>query len=431
MRKGIAPPHTLFPLTWQRLLLAILSGLLLVGGVTYPAAPATTVAPVTVAPTADIRRNARVFDTVCRLVEHKYYDPQLRGARWEVLTKQFRHEALAAPDEATLYRVINRLLAHLQDRHTFAISPKRVREEKQGTRVGIGLQLRQMEGRWVITRVLGGSAAQEAGLRPGWLIVEMDGRPFDGFSAEQSFQIGQSVRFKLLDANDHPKRVEVVCRPFTTMPEQQAQLLPGGVLYLRFSEFAPKTAEWLEQQLQAHPQATALIFDLRNNTGGLLDILGDSLRLIYPQHVVFGDFIQRSQKLLRLAITGHRRAFTGTVLVLTDEYSTSAAEIFAAAIQETRRGLVIGRRTAGAVLASVQESLPDGGKVQISIRDYRTAHGIRLEGRGVTPDVVVNLTLQDVRRNVDVDLHQAIEQLAAGPTQTSFPSGRGALSPAK
>lgn len=415
---GIAAPDMALSRTRRRfarlrLLFVLLVGLFVGGDAARPARPVIPAAAP--AKTADARRNARVFDTVCRLVERKYYDPKLRGAQWATLTERFRREALAAPDETTLYGVINRLLGHLQDQHTFAVSPTRAREEKQGARVGLGVQLRKMEGRWVVTRVLGGSAAQEAGVRPGWIIVEMDGRPFDGFTAGQSFTVGQSVRLKLLDANDHPKRVEIVCRPFATTPEQRAQLLPEGFLHLRFSEFAPKTAEWLEEQIQAHPQATALIFDLRDNTGGLLDVLGDCLRLIYRRDVVFGDFIQRNQRPLRMRVGGNRHAFEGAVLVLTDENSASAAEIFAAAVQETRRGVVVGRRTSGAVLASIQEPLPDGGKVQISIRDYRTAQGVRLEGRGVMPDVVVNLTLQDLRRNVDVDLRRALEHLAAHP----------------
>ncbi|MCS7078682.1 MAG: S41 family peptidase [Chloracidobacterium sp.] len=420
-KHGIALPSIRSRLNWRRFLLrrpllVFVLGLLLIGGVTKPTYPAVPTPPATISETAaDARSNARVFDTVCRLVERKYYDPKLRGANWAALTERLRREALTATDETTLYNVINRLLGSLQDQHTFAVPPTRAREERQGARVGLGIQLRKVEGRWVITRVLGGSAAQDAGLRPGWLIVEIDGRPFDGFNPGQTFRVGQSVRLKLLDADDHPRRVEVICRAFATTPEQRARLLPEGLLYLRFSEFAPKTASWIEEQIRAHPHVTGLILDLRENTGGLLDALANCLRLIYQQDVVFGDFIQRNQKPLRMRIRGNRSAFTGAVIVLTDENSASAAEIFAAAIQDTQRGLVIGRRTSGAVLASIQEALPDGGKLQISIRDYRTVRGVRLEGRGVTPDIVVNLTLHDLRRNVDVDLQEALAHSTSRP----------------
>ncbi len=398
---------------WQTLL-SVALGLMLAGRLPLPDCPPVLAASRETgrARTVSSQQNARVFDTVCRLIERRYYDPRLHGANWRDLTQQFRRQALAARDEFTLYHTINQLLATLDDQHTFALPPSRVREEKQGARVGLGIQLRKIEGQWVVTHTLGGSAAQEAGIRPGWIMAEMDGQPFTGFRPGQRFQVGQSVKLKLIDPNDRPKRVEVICRPFATTPEQRAQYLPDGVLYLRFTEFAPKTADWLEEQITSNPQATGLIFDLRENTGGLLDVLADCLRLIYREDVVFGDFIQRNQKPLRMRVSGNRHAFTGPVLVLIDEHSASAAEIFAAAVQETARGTVIGRRTAGAVLASIQEPLPDGGKVQISIRDYRTVRGVRLEGQGVTPDVIVKLTLEDVRRNVDVDLRHAMQQLA-------------------
>jgi carboxyl-terminal processing protease len=401
-----------------RTFLGVALGLLLAGSFPWPVYPPVlatswaTSRETSRETTVSAQQNVRVFDTVCRLIERRYYDPRLHGANWRDLTQQFRQQALAARDESTLYRVINQLLATLDDQHTFALPPSRVREEKQGARVGLGIQLRKLEGQWVITHTLGGSAAHEAGIRPGWIIAEMDGQPFTGFRPGQRFQAGQSVKLKFLDPNDRPKRVEVICRPFATTPEQRAQYLPDGVLYLRFTEFAPKTADWLEEHITSNPQAAGLIFDLRENTGGLLDVLADCLRLIYRQDVVFGDFIQRNQKPLRMRVSGNRQAFAGPVLVLIDEHSASAAEIFAAAVQETGRGTVIGRRTAGAVLASIQEPLPDGGKVQISIRDYRTVRGVRLQGQGVTPDVTVKLTLEDVRRNIDVDLRYALQQLA-------------------
>ncbi|MGQ9896072.1 MAG: S41 family peptidase [Acidobacteriota bacterium] len=394
---------------WQ-IFLGVVLGLTLVGSLTRLTCP--PVLATSRETTISSQQKARVFDTVCRLVERRYYDPTLHGTNWRDLTQQFRRQALAARDEAALYNTINQLLARLEDQHTFALPPSRVREEKQGTRAGIGIQLRKLEGQWVVTHTLGGSAAYEAGIRPGWIVAEVNGQPFTGFKPGQRFQSGQSVKLKLLDANDRPKWVEVICRPFATAPEQRAQYLPDGILYLRFTEFASKTDDWLEEHITANPQATGLIFDLRENTGGLLDVLTACLRLIYRQDVVLGDFIQRNQKPLRLRISGNRQAFTGPVLVLVDEHSASAAEIFAAAVQDTARGTVIGRRTAGAVLASIQEPLPDGGKVQISIRDYRTARGVRLESQGVTPDVPVKLTLEDVRRNVDVDFRYAMRQLA-------------------
>lgn len=373
----------------------------------------------TVADATPSARNLRVFDAVCSLVGSKYYDRNFNGANWLSLKSDFRTQAAGATDERSLYRVINQMLAELNDQHTFAVPPTLVQEENRGSRIGIGFHLRKIGEQWVVSRVSGGSAAQEAGIRPGWILVEWDGQPFTG-TAATSPQTGQSVRLKFLDPNDNVKRVDVVCRPFATTPEQRSQLLPNGLLYLRFTEFAPNTARWLDAQFDANPQARGVIFDLRDNGGGLLNVLSDCLQLIYRRDVVFGEFIQRNQRQLRMRVNGGgKSSFDGPVVVLVDEGSASAAEIFAAAVQESKRGTVIGRRTAGAVLASIEERLPDGGKVQISVRDYRTAQGIRLEGQGVNPDIPVSMTLSEIRRNVDFDLERATALLSPNGAPSS------------
>ena len=107
--------------------------------------------------------------------------------------------------------------------------------------------------------------------------------------------------------------------------------------------------------------------------------------------------------------------YAGRIAVLVDESTASAAEIFTAVLQEQHRAVVVGRKTAGAVLASRFYSLPDGGELQLSIEDYATPGGRRLEGegKGVVPDVPVALTLADVRSGQDRDLETALRALTA------------------
>ena len=94
--------------------------------------------------------------------------------------------------------------------------------------------------------------------------------------------------------------------------------------------------------------------------------------------------------------------------------TASAAEIFAAVLQDHGRATVIGRPTAGAVLASWFHELPDGGQLQLSREDYLAPKGRRLEGKGLEPDVLVARTLADVRAGVDRDVEAALRALGAG-----------------
>jgi carboxyl-terminal processing protease len=100
------------------------------------------------------------------------------------------------------------------------------------------------------------------------------------------------------------------------------------------------------------------------------------------------------------------------VVVLVDRATGSAPEIFAAVLQEHGRATIVGRKTAGAVLASWYHSLPDGGELQLSREDYVTPKGRRLENNGLEPDVPVARTVADVRVGRDVDLDAALRVLA-------------------
>jgi carboxyl-terminal processing protease len=99
--------------------------------------------------------------------------------------------------------------------------------------------------------------------------------------------------------------------------------------------------------------------------------------------------------------------YNGRLIVLVDEESGSASENFAAVIQESERGLVAGRHTCGCLTSSYFESVKGGGRLQWSRVLVRTIKGNKIEGVGVTPDIMVPLTLSDLRQGRDAVLEQA------------------------
>ena len=107
--------------------------------------------------------------------------------------------------------------------------------------------------------------------------------------------------------------------------------------------------------------------------------------------------------------------YRGRVAILIDGSTASAAEIFSAVLQDHGRAVVIGRKSAGAVLASWFSVLPDGGELQLSREDYVRPKGGRLEGSGVVPDITTRRTLEDFRAGRDADLEAALRALKEGP----------------
>jgi carboxyl-terminal processing protease len=185
------------------------------------------------------------------------------------------------------------------------------------------------------------------------------------------------------------------------------------VVYLRFDDFDWAKMRWLSRQLKEHRTAPAVVIDLRHNPGGAVLALD----------FVVGEFFDSGFPYARLTDrSGHRRNmkaltfgsahYRGRVAVLVDHFSASAAEIFAATMQEKHRGTVIGHKTAGYVLFARLRSLPDGGMIECSEYDFWTAQGRRLEGNGVMPDVEPPpVTVDDLREGRDPDLDAALRIL--------------------
>lgn len=186
--------------------------------------------------------------------------------------------------------------------------------------------------------------------------------------------------------------------------------LEGDVGYLKFDSFTRGTGDWVRQELAKLKQSKAVIVDLRGNSGGLIKEVKSSLSAFFAREVEFGTFVERSGKIKEPKIKGgDDNAFAGKVIVLVDEDSGSSAEIFSSLMQEHGRGQIVGTRTRGRVLYSLQFSLSDNFELRVPVRDYLSPKGARLEGVGVKPDVEVHLTVEDIRLGRDRMLAQAIK----------------------
>ncbi len=199
-------------------------------------------------------------------------------------------------------------------------------------------------------------------------------------------------------------------------PRRESEVLDGGYLRLRFEEFDQAAIGWLSSELEAHRNAPGVIVDLRGNPGGLLVAVRFAVAEFFSERVPVGTFVRRGGREHDSgSLTLGSARYAGRVVVLVDEGSASSSEIFAHVLQHRRRATIVGRRTAGAVIAARDYRLPDGGRLQLAIEDYLGLDGRRLEGEGVTPDVTVTLRLEDLRRGRDAGLAAALDALRAQP----------------
>ncbi|WP_292063079.1 S41 family peptidase [Brevundimonas sp. UBA7664] len=390
-----------------------------------PAAAPVTATAAPAAPDRErARMNQRVFDRVWSEVRSQYYDPELHGVDWNAARRTYRPAALTATDDRTLYRTLGDMLDLLDDDHAGASPPAvaRRRDTQRNRRPAIGVTLRPDPSGddYVIERVRPASPAGEAGVAEGWRLIAGDGALW---TPEEDLVEGRTITLAMVDGDGVSRALTLTPRMMEPTPAFVADRSRPGVLILTVDGFEAGLGRWMGEQLDGLPADTDVVIDLRGNPGGRLAEADAVLSCFLPRNRLWAARTGRSGRRIELRTAGGcgdlARPVGNEVAVLVDANSRSAAELTPAALQEARRAVVVGAPTAGAVLISQETSLPDGGRLSLSRADFVTQGGVRLEKRGVTPDVAAPLTLEDRRAGRDPGLEAAVAALAG--TQTEPP----------
>lgn len=366
------------------------------------------------------RMNQRVFDRVWLEVRGEYYDPGLHGVDWEAARETYRPRALAAADDRALYAVVNEMLDLLDDDHAGASPPAVARrlDTLRQRRAAIGVSLRadpDRPGSYRVESVRAGSPAEAAGVAEGWRLDTGGGR----WSPEQDVREGREMALSFFDEAGVAR--PLVLTPVIMEPEPAfvADRSRPGVVVLRVEGFEAGLGRWMGAELADLPPETDVVVDLRGNPGGRLMEADAMLSCFLPRDRAWATRTPRSGRGLIMRTAGGCGDLPGPVpndvVILVDADSRSAAELTPAALQEAGRALVVGERTAGAVLISQDTPLPDGGRLTLSRADFVTSGGVRLEKRGVTPDLAARASRADRRAGRDPALDAALTTLAGPP----------------
>jgi carboxyl-terminal processing protease len=311
--------------------------------------------------------------------------------------------------------------------------------------IGLGISLGS-DPAGLITDVAPGGPADGAGLQPGDVIVAADGKNVNtsdtpSLAAVLAGAQGTSVTLSV-DRGDGPRSVKLTRGPYY-FPPLESRLLPGGVGYLRLSEFVisgtslPNGTELLsdlDQRLDDLDAqgAQAWILDLRNNAGGSVQTADELLGRFLPDTVrSVRESDERGHLTYDLA-AGRLHARQLPMAVLINGGSASASEVTAAALHEAHRAVLVGQRTAGAVASSELLPLPGGGGLQVAVAAAAPPNSnTTLDGVGIAPDVATaqGRTLQDYRAGRDPQLDAAVSALASAPPPPSVSVSPAAISP--
>ena len=184
--------------------------------------------------------------------------------------------------------------------------------------------------------------------------------------------------------------------------------------YIEVTGFGPEIEKDFEAAMLEAQGTRGLILDLRNNGGGFVTTVAQLASYFLPEDTNLGEFITRQGRSTTRHTLRARINYREPLVVLVSARSASGSEIFAAAMQERKRAVIVGASptTCGCLLGvSRTLRLLDGGKLNVSDTDYRTATGRRIEGSGIKPDLRYETRITDLLLNRDRTLEIGVDQL--------------------
>ena len=370
---------------------------------------------------------------------------------WTLVERNFVDREVLEPTQLT-YGAINGLINALGDEgHTRFLTPEeanRQRTDISGSFFGIGARVGVREGLPIIVAPFDGSPADNAGVKAGDIIIEVDKEDVTSLPLNEVIdrirgEKGTEVILTVFRQDTNESLEISIIRDEIEIPAATWAMIPGtDVALIRLNQFSANLNEELVEAVQSAEAggATGLVVDVRNNPGGLL----------VQAIEVTSQFLEAGNVLLQEDADGNRESFpvepNGVatdipMVVLINRGSASSSEIFAGAIQDQQRGQVVGETTFGTGTVLRPFELEDGSALLLGTSQWLTPNGRLIRKQGIEPDVIVDMpigadllsplelreaTVSSLLESEDVQLLKALELLEALPElQTSVDSETG------
>lgn len=349
-----------------------------------------------------------IVDEVWQIVNNEYVDGTFNQTNWQNIRQELLRRDYSDPEQA--YTAIRGALKRLNDPYTRFLDPKQYRsltDQTSGEVSGVGIRLEQDEVTKAVRVVnpIENSPAARAGIQAGDVILAIDGSStktmtLEAVSAMIRGRVGTQVQLTISRAGADPIQFNLVRRQIE-VPTVHYTIRQEGTIrvgYIRLDEFSSHAAEQMQKAIQSlkDQQAQAFVLDLRGNPGGLLEA-----SVAIAQMWMDNSSVVRTVD--RQGTNQEFRASRGSLTnlplaVLVDGRSASASEILSGALQDNKRATVIGSQTFGKALVQSVHPLSDGSGLAVTIAHYFTPNGTDINHKGITPDIKIDLTAEDIRR---------------------------------
>jgi carboxyl-terminal processing protease len=325
----------------------------------------------------------------------------LMAEAWNTIQRYYVDRSAIQPGRLT-YGAISGMVEALGDTgHSTFLTPEMLKREKeltQGKYKGVGIEVRMKGRRVVIVAPFDGSPAQKAGLRPGDVILRVDGEDVTGLALSQVANRilgpeGTTVSLTIMNPATGDLRTVSLIRANITIDNVTWQRLPdSAVAHLRIAAFSRGVSKDLREALVLiqKEEIRGIILDLRNDPGGFLDeAVGSASQFLRSGNVLLEK--DAEGKITPVPVQSGGIAPDVPLAVLINGGTASASEIVAGALKDALRATLVGETTFGTGTVLSQFRLSDGSALLLAVKEWLTPDGSTIWHTGITPNISVAL----------------------------------------
>lgn len=358
----------------------------------------------------------RVFTEVLSVVKKNYVEP--------------------VESKTLVYGAIRGMLSSLDPHSSFMTTDdyKEMQVETKGEFGGLGIQIGIKDGSLTVISPIEDTPAWKAGIKAGDKIVKINGETTKNLSLQDAVgkmrgPKGTPVTISVYREGWTESKDFTITRDIIRMKSIKSRVIDGNIGYVKITQFQEATARDLAEALKKLQEAkvTALVLDMRNNPGGLLQSAIEVSEQFLPKGKLVVYLKSRNGDRVDYNTSGSKDIMSIPMVVLVNQGSASASEIVAGALKDWKRAVIIGVQTFGK--GSVQSIIPlsDGAALRLTTSRYYTPQGISIQSTGITPDIVVRIEAKNgekehpVMREKDLERHLVNDKSPEPLPQTSEP----------
>ena len=356
----------------------------------------------------------RLFDNVWQTVKNNYYDPSMNHQSWSRWKEHYRGK-IKTDDDAKV--AIDTMLASLDDPYSKYMDKREYSDQNSSIDskiTGIGVNIASVSGKVHIINVMEGTPAQAANLQSGDIILDIDGKTVNGLPLSDVAALVKGpentfLQMTILRNND--KFVKKIVRKEIKIKTVKSAM-DKNIGYIQISSFlGTSTPNEFIEAVEKTKDADGLILDLRGNTGGLLPNAIFIANLFIPDGNLV-SIVGRNNYRYDIYAQDTEFEIDKPMIVLVDGASASASEILSGALKDYKKAKLLGTKTFGKGMVQKIMPLPNETGLNLTIAKYLTPGGADINKTGISPDIEVKLTLDDLKNKKDTQLETAKSILA-------------------